>query len=148
MKRRHLLLIAIVILILTAGIIINKNSSTSDQICIEESCFHVEVADTDAKKILGLSNRDSLSADSGMLFPYPEGAIPGFWMKDMRFPIDIIWINSEMKISGIVNDFQPCLDSYSCLPVYPEEEIIYVLEINSGLSEYYGFEAGNSVLII
>ena len=146
MKKSHMLLIAIFTLAITGWIIFNNNSS-SEQICIEKTCFNVEIADTDEKKILGLGNRDFLEENSGMLFSYPEKSTPGFWMKDMRFPIDIVWIDLEMKVSGIVKDFQPCEPDEFCPVVYPDEEIIYVLEINSGLSEAYGFEEGDEILL-
>jgi uncharacterized membrane protein (UPF0127 family) len=66
-------------------------------------------------------------------------------MKDMRFPIDLIWINHEMKVSGIVKDFQPCKPDEVCPVVYPDEEIIYVLEINSGLSNRHGLGNGDVI---
>ena len=144
MKKSHISLIAVFILVVIGWIVFNNNSF-SEQICIEKTCFNVEIADTDEKKILGLGNRDFLEEKEGMLFPYPEKSAPGFWMKDMRFPIDIIWINLEMKVSGIIKDFQPCESNELCPVVYPDEEIIYVLEINSGLSERYGIKKENIV---
>ena len=144
MKKSHIALIAIFILAITVWIIVNNNFS-SEQICIEKTCFNVEIADTNEKKILGLGNRDFLGENSGMLFPYPEKSAPGFWMKDMRFPIDIIWINQEMRVSGIVKDFQPCEPDELCPVVYPDKEITYVLEINSGLSDRDGLKEGDFV---
>ena len=139
MKKSHILLIVIFILVITGWVIV-KNNSYPEQICIEKTCFNVEIADTDEEKIIGLGNRDFLVENSGMLFVFEEKGTYGFWMKDMRFPIDVIWINPEMKISGIVKDFQPCESNEPCPVVYPDEDIAYVLEINSGMAKKNSFE--------
>lgn len=150
MKRDYKALIVIVVLVSIAFFIF-KNSmgnSVSDRVCIKnKACFNAEIADTDEKKVLGLGNRDFLWKNSGMLFVFEEKGIYGFWMKDMRFPIDIIWISKEMKISGIVKNFQPCESNEFCPVVYPDEEIAYALEINSGLSDSYEFEEGEEILL-
>ena len=141
--------LALAVIILGISYFMNNNlSDKPKQVCIgNKACFNYEIADTDEKKILGLGNRDFLWENDGMLFPFPEKSSPGFWMKGMRFPIDIIWIDSEMKVSGIVRDFQPCEPNEQCTAVYPDEKIIYVLEINAGLSERHGLEAGDAIYL-
>ena len=62
--------------------------------------FRIEIADTAAKRELGLGERDSLAADAGMYFPLGAAQRWMFWMKGMRFPIDIIWLN-EGKVVDI-----------------------------------------------
>lgn len=143
--RRNKFIIFVLVLVVIISILIYNNFGIK-QICIKnKACFNAEIADTDEKKILGLGNRDFLEESGGMLFPYPEKSAPGFWMKNMRFPIDIIWINPEMRVSGIVNDFQPCESDEVCPVIYPDEEIIYVFEINSGLSDRHDLENGDLV---
>jgi hypothetical protein len=114
-------------------------------VCIEDKkCFNIEVAKTPTEMILGLSNRSSLNSDGGMLFVFDAENIPYFWMKDMQFPLDIIWINQKMKIVGIEKNLQPCNPSY-CSLFKPDEKIKYVMEINGNQSEKYNFKAGDFV---
>ncbi len=144
---KSVLFITLLIAIIVVGYFIYKNShNNSEKICIaDKKCFDSEIADTPEKMILGLSNRDSLDENKAMLFVFETEGIYGFWMKDMNFPLDIVWIDKNLEIVGIEKNLQPCETGRSCLTVYPDEEIIYVLEINSGLSDRYDFENGDVV---
>ena len=116
-----------------------------EKVCIEKkTCFEIEVADTSEKRISGLSNREFLEENKGMLFVFPEESMPGFWMKDMKFSIDIIWINKNLEIIKIDKNQLPCGEN-TCVILHPVSNILYVLEINSGLSEKHGFEIGNRI---
>lgn len=115
------------------------------EVCIEENCFQVEIAETIQERSKGLSNRESLDLNKGMLFVMSQKTIPRFWMKKMEFPLDIIWINSDLEIIGIEKDLQPCVQNEVCPTFSPEEKILYVLEINSGLSDEYNFAIGDRV---
>ena len=65
---------------------------------IGERIIKVDISDTDCKRELGLSGRKNLLEDVGMLFVFnKEGNYP-FWMKEMNFPIDIIWIDENFII--------------------------------------------------
>ncbi len=140
-----IILISVVILFLVVFSIMTNKSSSLQKACIEnKSCFNIEIADTANQRATGLSMKKFLNKGDAMLFIFPEKTIPGFWMKDMKFPIDIIWINESWKITGIEKNMQPC-EGNLCPLVYPKEKIMYVLEINSGLSDKYGFKDGDSV---
>jgi uncharacterized membrane protein (UPF0127 family) len=109
--------------------------------------MRVEVANTPDDRAQGLSDRDRLAADAGMLFDLGETRVPGFWMKDMRFPLDMVWIDEHKMIVGVAVDVQPQpgvpdseLRRYS-----PDVPVRYVLEINSGASLRLGLEAGDRV---
>lgn len=115
-------------------------------VCIEnKKCFEVEISDSQVERTMGLSGYKSLQVDSGMFFVFPEEINVGFWMKNMNFPLDIIWINKDYEIIGFEESVEPC-ESY-CKVYYPGEEILYVLEINSGLSGFYNFEIGDRVKV-
>ena len=92
--------------------------------------FMVEIADTPDKQKLGLSGRKSLPRDQGMLFIFDKPGRYGFWMKDMNFPIDIVWFDTDNKIIGVTKNLQPT--SYPQV-FYPDQEVGSVLEINTGL---------------
>ncbi|MFH1325516.1 MAG: DUF192 domain-containing protein [archaeon] len=113
--------------------------------CINGKCFDIETADSNEKINKGLSKREFLPEDSGMLFIFEKEIIPKFWMKDMNFPLDIIWINKEMEILGIEENLQPCRESF-CQTYSPKKEIKYVLEINAGISETAEFKEGHKII--
>lgn len=107
----------------------------------------VEVARTAEERGVGLSGRDSLAEDRGMLFDLEETRVPSFWMKDTNFPLDMIWIAEDKRVVEITADVQPQpgapdseLRRYS-----PEEPVRYVLEVNGGAAERLGIEPGTQL---
>lgn len=115
---------------------------------IGEKTFSVELALTDEQQALGLGERDSLATNAGMLFVFKPAQTPAFWMKDMRFDLDIVWI-----FDGKVVDISrrvPAPGSNALpqnLPTYsPKIQIDYVLEINSGAAD--SIRIGDRVEII
>ena len=93
------------------------------------SIFCVEVVDTQDKLSKGLSLRKSLDESEGMLFIFEKPGVHGFWMKEMLFPIDILWFDSDQKLIGVSENTQP--ESYPEV-FYPPSEIRYVLELPAG----------------
>jgi hypothetical protein len=103
----------------------------------------VELARSPEEHAKGLSGRDSLPADRGMLFIFDSYQQPSFWMKDMRFAIDILWINNG-RVVGLESDVQP--SSNDILPLYtPKTPIKYVLEVPAGWSTQNGVQIGTVV---
>mgnify|MGYP001579355948 CR=1 FL=1 len=115
---------------------------------IGERTFKVEVADTLVSRAQGLSGREELKEDEGMLFLFGVPARQGFWMKDMKFSIDIIWIRGE-KIVGFSENLPPQGDTpLALLDTYgPPEAADKALEINAGLVSRYGFKVGDGIII-
>ncbi|MEK7610284.1 MAG: DUF192 domain-containing protein [Patescibacteria group bacterium] len=102
----------------------------------------VETATTPAARERGLSGRDQLAIGGGMLFVFPALEQPAFWMKDMNFPLDIIWLNDNWQIVHITPNLSPA--SYPNT-VSPPTPIKYVLEINAGLIERFGLKVGDKI---
>ena len=102
--------------------------------------FSIEIADTPAKRIRGLSGRSSLPENRGMLFIFEIPGQYGFWMKGMFIPIDIIWIRGN-QIIGLEKNILPS----SNLNYYSREPVDKVLEINAGLSDKLGLKAGDEI---
>ncbi len=105
--------------------------------------FLSEVADSTVKRMKGLMFRDELAPDRGMLFVFKQPEKKSFWMRYTRIPLDIIFIDQDKRIVNI-REAEPCR-STPC-PRYPSRgRVRYVLEINRGLSDTYGFRPGTSV---
>ncbi len=107
--------------------------------------FSVEVVQTDTELERGLSGHALLRDNQGMFFIFPKPDKYGFWMKDMLFPIDIIWIDSNFKIVHMENSVLP--ETYPKV-FYPENPSLYVLEVSSGQAEILGLEVGDAVKFI
>ena len=118
----------------------------STTVCIESNCFDVEIADTPQKREIGLMNRKNMLADDGMFFIFEKEGIHNFWMKNTLIPLDIIWIDMNDKIIFIQKNAQPCKVE-QCESFGPNQKAKYVLEINSGLAEEMGIEAGNKIIL-
>lgn len=108
--------------------------------------FDVILAKSQDERIKGLSDRDKIPDNQGMLFVFDKKDKHGFWMKNMRFPIDIIYIDTN-TIVDIVSNAQPPKDKNATnLPIYtPDKAANYVLEINSNLAKKYKFKTGDKV---
>ena len=74
---------------------------------INNQPISVEIAYTAASKAKGLGGRPCIQPNQGMLFDFGKDGHYAIWMKDMKFPIDVIWISSEHKIAAITIDFKP-----------------------------------------
>lgn len=107
----------------------------------------VKVADTRDKRQKGLADRDELPIGEGMLFVFEKSDSWGIWMKDMNFPIDIIWIGQDKKIVDIAQNALPEPDKDDEeLKIYkPKEQAKYILEINAGLSALNNLRIGDQV---
>jgi hypothetical protein len=99
-------------------------------------------ATTTALQQLGLGNRASLPADEGMLFIFATPGNYGFWMKDMHFSIDMIWMDSNFVITHIAPDVSP--DTYPA-SFYPNQNSSYVLEANAGYSQNNNLSVGETL---
>ncbi len=103
----------------------------------------VEFAGTPQERARGLMFRKSLSDKSGMLFLFDKEDKHSFWMKNMNFPLDIIWISKDRKIVDIMKGVSPCGDS--CVSLTPGQEAQYVLEVNAGFADKYLIAPGDEV---
>ena len=108
--------------------------------------FTCEVMDNPQSRAKGLSGRDSLHPLSGMLFVFDRPDRHGIWMKDMSFPIDIIWIR-EGRIVHLQHMALPeDVPSDAYLTVYrPDEPADMVLELRGGMAEAFKFAVGQTV---
>ncbi|MDP3725202.1 MAG: DUF192 domain-containing protein, partial [Nanoarchaeota archaeon] len=111
--------------------------------------FIAEVADTEEERARGLSGRDSLDEMRGMLFLFdsPAGGpeVQSFWMKDMKFPIDIIWVRKGGVIGADRNLPLPVSGAaLSGLPMYVSPgPVNAVLEVRAGTVEALEIRAGD-----
>jgi uncharacterized membrane protein (UPF0127 family) len=109
---------------------------------IGEIPLRVEIANTDAERVQGLSKRNNLSGANGLLFVFPKEGYHGMWMKDMKFSIDIIWIDASLKVISIDKNVGP--DTYPKV-FKPTRPALYAVETEVHFSDTFGIREGHDV---
>lgn len=130
------------------GLTPTSSSVSEKTIKVAGKTIKVEVVDTKEKREKGLSGRTELPGDTGMLFVFDEkDKTPGFWMKGMLIPIDIIWIRNGLVVKIDKNVPPPSAGTDdSALPIYfPGQTIDHVLEVAGGYSDSNGIIVGSKV---
>ncbi len=113
---------------------------------VGEANFRVELANNNVTRARGLSGRDSLGENEGMLFIFDRPDKQSFWMKGMKFSLDIIWI-SNGQVAEISENLPPAI--FPDLKIYsPAQPVNMVLEINSGAARRRGIKVGDRVELL
>lgn len=116
------------------------------EIRIGALAIQAEIARTPEERGQGLSGRPSLPQNAGLLFVFSEERTPSFWMLDMRFPLDFIWISADQRVVDLTENVPPPDPGESDLPRYaPGQPILYVLEVNAGVVQEAGIQVGDTV---
>lgn len=158
-KKTVLILLGVLIIFITVVVnqknVFNRNNSPSNIIegnlkqnhvlKIGKTSIYVDIADTPVLREHGLSGREALSGDRGMYFIFDRSDFYQFWMKDMNFPIDIIWIDETMSVVDITLNVLPSSFPKTFTSRAPAR---YVLEVPAGFSERAGIKIGDQVEIM
>lgn len=149
-KNKKIILITIIVLaaILVIGalvyLIFFNNGLEHGKVMIRGHVIKVEVANTPESRMKGLSGRDKLGANNGMLFVMADKRYHTFWMSDMKFPIDIIWI-SDNKVVDLTKNAPVPTDPKN-IPIFtPNTEVDKVLEVNAGYIDANNIAIGDEV---
>jgi uncharacterized membrane protein (UPF0127 family) len=96
--------------------------------------LQTEVMVKDEDRAMGLMFRPSLPLDHGMLFLFERPDFHGIWMKNCRFPIDILWLDAQRKVVHLAEKVPPCTarEDRDCPVYYPLGRASYVVELNAG----------------
>lgn len=119
------------------------------EISVGSSTIYAQIADTENKRSLGLSYTPKIDDNAGMLFVFEDSAPRNFWMRDMYFDLDIIWLDENKQVVGFFEHVSK--DTYN--HKNPEESKIYhspdnvkyVLEVNSGTIERLKIKTGDTL---
>lgn len=148
--KKSSLLVVILFFIFAFLFFLNKGANfpkkfkenTIHSVKIANSLVKVDLAKSEETRKAGLSGRTSLQSDQGMLFVFDEVGKYAFWMKEMNFPIDIIWIDQNLEVNYIKKNALPSSypETFS-----PNLDSLYVLEVNAGFSERNNLKRGDKV---
>ncbi len=148
--RRFLLILAVAVIAGTGYIVFSEvahapaanESARRVAITGGTETVSAEIVDTVASRAQGLSGRASLGESEGMLFVFPVDDVHGFWMKDMNFAIDMIWIDAGKKVVHIAANATP--ESYPASFV-PASAARYVLEVPAGWAARNNVSVGSTL---
>jgi uncharacterized membrane protein (UPF0127 family) len=105
--------------------------------------FRTELVTAEADLTRGLKYRDNLESDAGMLFAYGKPGFYRYWMFEVKFPIDIIWLDQNRRIVQLVHKAPPCPGPDVTCPVYGGDfESQFVVEFNAGTALKHTLKPG------
>jgi len=141
-KRGLCVTIVILVLIFIEVVLLSIKNYPLKKIFLSDTEIMVTIADTPLLQSQGLSGRAKLDPQEGMLFIFNQPQLYKFWMKDMRFPIDIIWFDIDKKIISVNEYVEP--GSYPRLftPVTPAA---FVLEVPRGFFMKHNLKIGDTI---
>lgn len=123
---------------------LKEENITYKNIGIGNSVIKVKVALSEEEKRKGLSGREFLPKDQGLLFIFNKPGFYQFWMKEMNFPIDIVWIGDNLEIIDLTENLKP--DSYP-QTFFPSKPAQFVLEVNAGWIKRHYIKKGMTARI-
>ena len=143
-------IIVLILLLLFGGIFYFQYAKTNlynKTITIDKQTFNIQVVQKPLEMERGLSGRTKIADDQGMLFLFENKGDHAFWMKEMNFPLDMIFLDDN-KIVSITQNAPAPTSPTSSLPLYRSAQPANkVLEINAGLSKKYDFKVGDTVTL-
>lgn len=138
------LFVVLFLIVLAITLILNRKTP---EVLINNQTFKVMIADEEKERSKGLSGKKKIKENQGMLFLFDKPGYPSFWMNDMKFSIDIIYINGN-KVTTIFKNVKAPDQSNNNLEIYnPSSESDKVLEINAGLADKYNIKEGSEISI-
>lgn len=128
----------------------NQEVAASNKLQVGETLLNIEVADTPKLRQQGLGGKDQIASDSGMLFIFSEVKKHQFWMKNMKFPIDMIFIREGLVVDILRNVPPPQANTAdSALSIYqPVVAVDQVLEVNANFASTHGIKVGDKVMLV
>lgn len=132
------------VIIWQAVLFISDQSKPHADVTLKGVVFKARVANDDISREKGLSGVKSLGKTDAMLFVFDKDDTWGIWMKDMKIPIDIAWLDADKKVIYIVKDADP--SSYPYTTYRPTKPARYVLEMPAGTVDSKDIKSGDAAL--
>ncbi len=153
-KKSLLELVVVIVVLLLLFLILNffaddyEEGNHMVKAKINEQELILEVADNRLSQEIGLSGREFLEENSGMIFVYDyEMEELSFWMKDTLIPLDIFFLDKDFEIVYIIENMEPCIED-PCPKYISQENSQYAIEVNAGWAEKNSVEVGNKLEFI
>ncbi|KKW35567.1 hypothetical protein A2852_02860 [Candidatus Adlerbacteria bacterium RIFCSPHIGHO2_01_FULL_54_23] len=141
---RYLIVLILMAAVIAAAIVFSNYQQGRILISIGGAKVEVEIADSTAERIRGLSGRDPLPEGKGMLFIFESDGYHGIWMRDMRFALDIVWADAKGKIVTVARNVAP--ETYPKV-FEPSALARYVLEVPAGFAKRNSIAEGDKIVL-
>jgi len=128
----------LILIIFCLFLYFGSSKNMTEQVCFRDKCFEVEIADTPATRQQGLMFRQDLKQDKAMLFVFEKEGVYSFHMRNVNFPLDIVWLSKNKEIVFIKTNALPEEEN-----IVPNKKAKYVLEFNAGIIESLGAGIGD-----
>jgi len=137
--------VAAVALVLGAGVVaLSSLLQSKTSLAIGDGVFQAQVALTESARQKGLAGVESLAADDAMILAYPTDGLWQIWMKDMKIPIDIVWVDKDKKIVYIVKNVPP--EGGESTRFKPDSPARYIIELPAGTVDNLNITVGRSAI--
>lgn len=142
-KYRYVVFGSIIACVIVFLVVFSKNTTNKEtlHVSIKDKSYTFQVARTAPAREKGLSGTDTILYD-GMIFIFPQSDLYSFWMKEMKYPIDILWVNENFEIVEMRENIYP--------GTYPEvftptQKALYVIEVRAGVAEKADIRVGDQI---
>ena len=122
-----------------------QNQYMRTMVTAKNTTLFVDLALSPDQQSRGLSGREKMSENQGMLFVMQSPGRYGFWMKEMKFPLDIFWLDKNGTIVYFKQNLQPCLTILDCPTYAPDTDSLYVLETVAGFAQRHAITKGTQL---
>ena len=109
--------------------------------------FNISIAISPEARKKGLSGRSTLSSGTGLFFIFDSLSYQSMWMPDMNFPLDIIWLDENMRVVNVNYNVKPC-ETDDCQSYASVKLVKYAIEMRAGDANKYGLLEDNHVDVI
>jgi uncharacterized membrane protein (UPF0127 family) len=143
-NKKAIYLVVLVVIAVVVGLTVWKSLSSSQFVTLRAGSVTYELTDATslAQQEKGLGDRSSLPTNQGMLFSFSGSGVRCFWMKDMEFPLDIIWLSSTKQVVYIQSNALPSSYPKTFCPAASAQ---YVIELNSGQTKLKHIHIGQTL---
>jgi hypothetical protein len=143
-NKKAIYLVVLVVIAVVVGLTVWKSLSSSQFVTLRAGSVTYELTDATslAQQEKGLGDRSSLPTNQGMLFSFSGSGVRCFWMKDMEFPLDIIWLSSTKQVVYIQSHALPSSYPKTFCPAASAQ---YVIELNSGQTKLKHIHIGQTL---
>jgi uncharacterized protein len=124
------------------GISIPTNRYLKADVSVNGYKLVADLALTQDQQTKGLAVKNHINESEGMLFVFQQPSRPSFWMKGMKFPIDIVWLGANRSVVYIESNLEPCPSQGDCPGYVPSRDSLYVLETTAGFSHRHNVKVG------
>ena len=135
--------VGVVLICLVATKLIMHEMRPRMMVVAGSAVYDAEIVNTEAARQKGLSGRSSIAVSEAMLFEFESDGLWSIWMKDMKFPIDIVWIDNAQRVVHIERNIKP--DAVPHTQYAPPKPARFVLELASGQAQYANIRVGSVV---